>query len=153
MSVTLAIPRFLKNKTMEKTKETKPVSFRLPVEVFDTLQDKGQEMDLSAHELACKIVQENYQVSNDAIPMKDTVTNSKQIFLPPPSKQVFHFNLKELKSVYYTLTGSKYLPSHVQTIRIGIDECRGLMKIGEDLWEIVVSHSNEQSNGRDTWKY
>jgi len=123
---------------MEKTKETKPVSFRLQADVFDALHDKGVGMDLSAHELACKIVQENYQVPNEDIAVKGTVTHSKQVFLPPPSKQVFHFNLKELKSVHFALTGSKHLPCYVHTIRIGIDEWRGLKKIGEDLWEVVV---------------
>src|ERR1035441_8928902 len=99
-----------------ETKVTKPVSFRLPIEVFDVLHHKGQEMELSAHELACKIVQENYQVPNEGIALKEEVTHSKQVFLPPPSKQVFHFNRKELLSVYFALTGSGYLPCYVDTI-------------------------------------
>ena len=121
-----------------ETKVTKPVSFRLPIDVFDVLHHKGQEMELSAHELACKIVQENYQAPIDGIVVKEAVTCSKQVFLPPPSKQVFHFTLNELRSIYFTLTGREYLPCYVQTIRIGIDEWRGLTKIGEDLWEVEV---------------
>src|ERR1035437_3776192 len=117
-------------------KDTKPVSFRLPVDVFDVLHEKGQVMELSAHELACKIVRENYQVPNGGIAMQDTVTSSKQVLLPPPSKQVFHFNRKELKTVLFALTGKEYLPCYVDSIRIGIDEYRGLTKIGEDLWEV-----------------
>ena len=141
MGVTLAVPQFKNNNMKSESKETKPVSFRLPMDVFDVLHDKGQGMELSAHELACKIVKENYQAPNhsNGIALKEAVTNSKQVFLPPPSKQVFHFNLKELRAVYFALTGSECLPCHICTIRIGIDEWGGLTKIGEDLWEVVVS--------------
>ena len=124
---------------MKETKETKPVSFRLPTDVFDALHDKGQGMDLSAHELASKIVQENYQtIPVEAIPVKEAVTCSKQVFLPPPSKQVFHFTLNDLKSLSYALCGTDHLPCHIHTIRKGIDEVRGLSRIGENLWEVVV---------------
>ena len=124
-----------------ETKVTKPVSFRLPIDVFDVLHHKGQEMELSAHELACKIVQENYQAPIDGIVVKEAVTCSKQVFLPPPSKQVFHFTLNDLKSVCFALTGREYLPSFFYNSRIGIDEYRGVTKIGEDLFELVVSYS------------
>ena len=127
------------------SKETKPVSFRLPIDVFDVLHDKGLGMELSAHELACKIVKENYQVPNDGIVVKEAVTCSKQVFLPLPSKQVFHFTLNDLKSICFALTGHDNLPCHVNTIRTGIDEVRGLTRIGEDLWEVLIETSNVQS--------
>ncbi|MGP8217294.1 MAG: hypothetical protein ACLQQ4_17130 [Bacteroidia bacterium] len=146
----------MKTEKSEKpeSNQTKTITFRLPADVFDTLHEKGQAIGLSAHEFAGKEIQENHQVSHEAIPMKDTVTHSKQIFLPPPSKQVFHFNRKELKSVYYALTGRDCLPCHIDTIRIGIDEVRGVTKIGEDKWEVVVEHSYSQfKKEEDTWKY
>lgn len=126
---------------MKENKETKSISFRLPADVFDVLQNKGVEMNLSAHELASKIVQGNHQVPIEATVVKDTVTHSKQIFLPPPYKRAFEFNLKELKQIFYAITGGHDLPYHVEALKVGVNENIGLMRTGEDLWEIVVEHS------------
>jgi hypothetical protein len=133
-----------------KTKETKPVSFRLPADVFDALQSKGLEKDLSAHEMAGKIVQEmagklvqeNQQSPIQEIAVKDTVTHSMQVFLPPPSKQIFHFTLNEIRHVFFALCGERYVRSYVRSIGIG-DEWNGLTRIDEDLWEVEIKPSDE----------
>lgn len=130
----------------DEPKETKPVSFRLSSEVFEALQAKGQSMQLSAHELAGKIVQEHYKTPIEAVVMNEAVTHSKTVVLPPPTKQVFHFTTNDLRSVNYTLTGSRRIPCHAVNFRIGIEEWRGLRKIGEDLWEIEVGNCHIQVN-------
>ena len=131
---------------MKETKETKPISFRLPAKVFNALLDKGEGMELSAHEVASKIVQENYQVQlpvqNEDVTDNKIVTCSKQIFLPPPSKQVFHFTLNDLKSISFALSGRYYLPPYIFTLPIG-KEYRGIKPIGENLWEVEVQTSDE----------
>jgi len=141
----------MKTEKSEKseTNQTKPVSFRIPMDIYEVLNDKGQEKDLSVGEVASEIVQENCQAPNEAIPVNDTVTCSKQVFLQQSSKQVIPLNRKEFKSLCYAITGSDYLPSYFDTIRIGKDKVRNVTKIGEDLWQVVVETSNVyNSNAR-----
>src|SRR5665213_2701598 len=106
------------NNMKSEIKETKSVSFRVPTDVFDTLHDKGLEMELSAHEVAGKFVQEKIE----DIALKDTVTSIKQVSLPPPIKQVLYLNRKGFKSLCFSINGNDYLPSYFDTIRIGIDK-------------------------------
>jgi len=139
-----------------ETNQTKTITFRLPIDVFDALQEKGQAIGLSAHEFAGKEIQENHQVSHEAIPMKDSVTHSEKIMIPQPFKRVFHFNREELKSVYYSFTGKEHLQGSFETIRVGKEEFRGVRKIDETTWEVQVYPSPmemDNSNGRDAWNY
>jgi hypothetical protein len=136
-----------------ETKETKTISFRLPTDVFEALQDKAKAKGLSVGEFLCQSVQENHQVSHEAIPMKDTVEHSKQIMLPLPFKRVFHFNREELNSVYYSFTGKDCLPSNFDTIRVGKEEFRGVRKIDENTWEVQVYPSPmDNSNEGYSWR-
>ncbi|HXP52534.1 MAG TPA: hypothetical protein VN922_21455 [Bacteroidia bacterium] len=124
-------------------KETRPVSFRLPTDVFDALNEKGSKMEMSAHELASKIVQENYQAPIEAIVVNETVTCSKQVFIAPATKQVFHFTRNDLRSIQIALGGGDSLPCHLHTMRMG-DEWKGLTRIGENLYEVAVEPCHAQ---------
>ncbi|HEX7415079.1 MAG TPA: hypothetical protein VF411_13625, partial [Bacteroidia bacterium] len=122
-----------------ETKETKPVSFRLPMEVFTVLQSKGEGMELSAHEVASKIVQDNYQepIAIQGKVVKEPVTCSKKLVLREVNKHVFHFTLKDLRKIFSALTQGGYLPSYVCQMQIG-EEYNGLTRVGDDLWEVLI---------------
>lgn len=122
---------------MKQTTETKPVSFRLPTEVFDALQSKGQAMELSAHELAAKIVQEHHQAPVDGVTMQQTVSSSKQLVATHLSKRVCHLTYKEYKTIFFAACGGN-LPHSVQHMEVGMVSETGLKRLGEDLWEIEV---------------
>jgi hypothetical protein len=124
-----------------KLKETKPVSFRLPMEVFEALQSKGEGMNMSAHEVANKLVQENYQepIAIDAEIVKQSAisSHSKKLVLTEVNKHVFHFTLKDLRKIFATLTNGGYLPPHISNMEIAA-ECNGLTRVREDLWEVLI---------------
>lgn len=141
----------MKTEKTEKseTSQTKPVSFRIPMDVYEVLNDKGQEKDLSVGEVASEIVQENCQAPIEDKAVKDTVTSSKKIMLPLPFKEVFHLNRKEFKSLCFSITNRDYFPWYFDTQRIGIDKIRGVTKIEEDKWEVEVYPSPmDNSNER-----
>ena len=127
-----------------KSNVTKPVSFRLPTDVFSALQIKGEKIEMSAHEVASKIVQENYQqpIPIDAEIVKEPVTSchksfSKKLVLTEVNKHVFHFTLKDLRKIFATLTNGGYLPTHISNMEIGA-ECNCIARVSEDLWEVLI---------------
>jgi hypothetical protein len=131
-------------KSNESSKETKPVSFRLPIAVFNILQNKGVEMGLSAHEVASKIVQEiiGHEKYQAPIPIECEVvkepatSGSKKLVLTEVSKQVFHFSFKELQKIYAGLTNGGY-HHYINKMPIGA-EYNGLTRVSEDLWEVLI---------------